>query len=1028
MADIPNLAEVSVKVVLDTGQYDASEATLKARSRKLSETLSADMQKASKDVSSFSRESSRSNKAALDSMGINWRLYSKHVTETLRDQQRALKVVAQEEANLTRETYALKAAIDPTGAAMDRMNSALERLNRLRQKGKIDAEMHAKAILHEKQTYDLFVASQAKGSGLKAHQMTNLSFQANDVISGLMMGQNPAQIAAQQGGQIFQILQQSKGGVIAGLKDVGSAVGAFLINPVTLGITAVAALTAGLVALGARSMDTAKVIREFGGYVGVVAQDSGYLAEDLEASARALDVYGSSFKDAQAAVRTFVKEGVSKEFIGDFNELSVQMAKILGIEVPDAAKMASSGLTGTMKDVVALSQAAGGFTLEQLKMIKSLYDAGKAQEAQNLAFKIFSEVYGKEYNDTLTDADRLTLTLASSWDTLVSNMSNVQPIQDAARFIGDVAQQVGMVLQGLIAVKNLRLDQLSSEMTSASSEYRSAQADADAKAAALAAYDARNPKASPTNMDRMILVRRVNDARADQFKFGQRYNALADEYKAKSQTSVGNVSTPQSQGLEGFYRTYDDKAKKEKKGPRERESDAERATKRIMDETVALQEQAKVRASLDAAIAMGLVTREEANRQMEISNTLSKYEFELKNASKEDAPALQAALAAYRKELEAASKSGYVTTLEAQTEAMSKQNDMLAFEITLIGKSNAEKRAALAIEQKRRDLEAGGILKPGDPAYDAAMGEVARGEGLIKTGDILKWEEEQRKAAESQTRELDILRKTMWMTREEAERYRKEQELINEYTRAFGEPGDEALLIIRGMAQGYAETAEKMRDILDTQEAINSAAETLAGAIEDVVINGKSASEVFLQMAKALDVVIMKAILLGEGPLAGIMGTKDSGGWLGQLGKAAAGIFGGGTAEGAAGAAASGTASGAASSIGDAFGNIFAGMFHGGGIGGSPTQFRMDAPANWNGAPKFHSGMMPNRLAPNERRAIILDDEAVLTRKQQDSVISRMGGTTMVFNGVQDYDSIRRNERSVRNWAFRTMGRSVSRG
>jgi hypothetical protein len=64
------------------------------------------------------------------------------------------------------------------------------------------------------------------GAGkLAGHQLTNLSFQINDVVSGLIMGQRPFQILAQQGGQFFQIIQQSglgaKGFAMALLQMVG---------------------------------------------------------------------------------------------------------------------------------------------------------------------------------------------------------------------------------------------------------------------------------------------------------------------------------------------------------------------------------------------------------------------------------------------------------------------------------------------------------------------------------------------------------------------------------------------------------------------------------------------------------------------------------------------------------------------------------------------------------------------------------------------------------------------------------------
>jgi hypothetical protein len=46
-------------------------------------------------------------------------------------------------------------------------------------------------------------------SKIAAHNLANLSYQLNDVVSGLAMGQAPMQILTQQGGQFYQIMQQS---------------------------------------------------------------------------------------------------------------------------------------------------------------------------------------------------------------------------------------------------------------------------------------------------------------------------------------------------------------------------------------------------------------------------------------------------------------------------------------------------------------------------------------------------------------------------------------------------------------------------------------------------------------------------------------------------------------------------------------------------------------------------------------------------------------------------------------------------
>ena len=53
-------------------------------------------------------------------------------------------------------------------------------------------------------------AGTAKGRGflgLRPYELTNLSYQINDVVTGLASGQKPLQVLAQQGGQVFQLFQ-----------------------------------------------------------------------------------------------------------------------------------------------------------------------------------------------------------------------------------------------------------------------------------------------------------------------------------------------------------------------------------------------------------------------------------------------------------------------------------------------------------------------------------------------------------------------------------------------------------------------------------------------------------------------------------------------------------------------------------------------------------------------------------------------------------------------------------------------------
>lgn len=126
-------------------------------------------------------------------------------------------------------------------------------------------------------------------NGALGGSFTQLSFQINDIASGLLMGQSPFQIMAQQGGQVFQVWQMNNN-VFKELKD--KIVG--LITPgraVILGFTA----AAGAAYLLYRAVN-----------------DNGPTAEQtLKEQGRLIGLVKEAYRDATKAAGEFHKEGQS---------------------------------------------------------------------------------------------------------------------------------------------------------------------------------------------------------------------------------------------------------------------------------------------------------------------------------------------------------------------------------------------------------------------------------------------------------------------------------------------------------------------------------------------------------------------------------------------------------------------------------------------------------------------------------------------------------------------------------------------
>ncbi|NGO50423.1 hypothetical protein [Allomesorhizobium camelthorni] len=133
------------------------------------------------------------------------------------------------------------------------------------------------------------------GKSLNSNQLQGLSYQANDVITMALLGAPVSQIAASQGGQIFQLLQQGDGGVkgsLAAIKqsavDAASSV-AQMLGPISL-------VSAGLGVAAAAA-----------GGLYLLMRDEGRTAQEvLERHAKLVDAIAKSYPDAARAAKDYL--------------------------------------------------------------------------------------------------------------------------------------------------------------------------------------------------------------------------------------------------------------------------------------------------------------------------------------------------------------------------------------------------------------------------------------------------------------------------------------------------------------------------------------------------------------------------------------------------------------------------------------------------------------------------------------------------------------------------------------------------
>lgn len=201
-----------------------------------------------------------------------------------------------------RDAEMLRAQIDPLGTAQARLNAELARYSELAKVGQIStaelAQAQALAQSRFAQT-SLQIQQTTRYSGRFNMQMSQMSFQLNDIASGIAMGQSPFTILAQQGGQVLQVLQMGEGGVTGSLKNFGNAIKSLgvsalaLVTPMNAALVGVAALGAGFLAYSALSQEELPSIDEaLKSHTDLISRIKGAYGE----AAVAADVYGRESK------------------------------------------------------------------------------------------------------------------------------------------------------------------------------------------------------------------------------------------------------------------------------------------------------------------------------------------------------------------------------------------------------------------------------------------------------------------------------------------------------------------------------------------------------------------------------------------------------------------------------------------------------------------------------------------------------------------------------------------------------------
>ena len=281
---------------------------------------------------------------------------------------------------------ALIGQIDPTVAALGRLDDQERKLASFKAKGLIDTDSfndYNAKIQASRDSLSKFTDTQNK-AGLSAKALANanrvLPAQFTDIVVSLSSGQKPLTVLLQQGGQIKDMY----GGVGAALKGVGGYI-LGLLNPITLTAAAIAAVGAAFLAGQGEAEDFNKAIIITGNAAGVTTDQLSDMSKQIGATVGGQHAAAAALAEV-ASAGTFTAGQ-----LGEVTKAALQLQKTGGQAIGDTVKQFQKLAEDPAKASAELNKQYGYLTASVYDQIKALQDQGKATEAADLAMKTYAD-------------------------------------------------------------------------------------------------------------------------------------------------------------------------------------------------------------------------------------------------------------------------------------------------------------------------------------------------------------------------------------------------------------------------------------------------------------------------------------------------------------------------------------------------------------------------------------------------------------------------------------------------------------
>lgn len=438
-----NFAQLGIQIDSNADQAASSLENLAAAGAK-AEKSTERLSKASSDLSA-EQQKINARAAEMAAQDARRAASAQKANNSIRDQQQELSK--------------LLGTIDPTVAALDRLDQTERKLASFRRSGAIDTESYTLYNNKLKEQRELLGGVSAginrAGMSQRAYNaaLRNVPAQFTDIAVSLQGGQAPLTVLLQQGGQLKDMF----GGIGPAFRALGGYI-VGLINPVTVLGAAVGTLGVAWYQAGRQQEDLEKALISSGRYAASSSEELNRLADAYD------NIDGVTRGKALDALTQVAASG---RLTGEQFRLATESALRWSAVTGDSVDTITSKFNDIARDPVnallKLNETERFLTQTQYERVKALQEEGRFQDAATEAARIYADtVNGRatEIEASLglvsTAWKNIKNETGEAWDAVVSGINRAQgPLQAFADRVAGLSELQRKFVVGTIGALSL---------------------------------------------------------------------------------------------------------------------------------------------------------------------------------------------------------------------------------------------------------------------------------------------------------------------------------------------------------------------------------------------------------------------------------------------------------------------------------------------------------------------------------------------------------------------------------------------